>query len=115
MTRSFLYDLPRAEILCDIGRIFIKREKYREAVFWYELALGHEKDEKSGSFINLDCYGYIPAIQLCICWDRLGNIEKAKYYNDLAGKYRPKSTAYLNNVEYFKRFNTENMTNPSFT
>ena len=115
LTRSFLYDLPRAEILCDIGRTLMKKEKYREATFWYELALKQKKDEKSGGFINSDCYGYIPSIQLCICWDRLGDIEKAKYYNDLAGKYRPKSTAYLNNVEYFKRLAGGNMTQPSFT
>ncbi len=42
-------------------------------------------DYRKGGFILPDCYDYIPAIQLCVCYDKLGEVEKAKAYNDKAG------------------------------
>ncbi|MFQ7549122.1 MAG: hypothetical protein ACLRMZ_00830 [Blautia marasmi] len=34
-----------------------------------------------------DCYNYIPAMQLCVCCDRLGRYAEAEAYNDRAGEY----------------------------
>lgn len=103
LTKSFCYDMPRAEICCDIGNVFVKMQDYKTAIFWYTLALTRKDDLKSGAFVSKDSSGYIPCIQLCVCYDRIGNIEKAAEYNQLAGQYRPYSKAYLANVEYFKR------------
>ena len=101
LTESFRYDLPRAEICCEIGNLWMLASRYSLAVFWYELALRLPGDEKSGAFIAKDCHGYLPCIQLCICYDRLGDIKKAEEYNRMAGIYRPSSPAYLHNLEYF--------------
>ena len=100
---SFRYDMPRADICCEIGGVWMQLRNYRVAAFWYELARTMPKEEKSGAFINEDCYGYLPCIQLCVCYDRLGQHEKARDFNRLAGGYRPKSKAYLQNSTYFER------------
>ncbi len=102
LLRSFKYDLPRAEVCCDIGKHFFEREFYKIAVFWYKEALAAERNDLSGAFVMSECYGYIPAIQLCVCYDRIGDTEEAEKYNLIAGQYNPKSEAYLKNLEYFK-------------
>ena len=76
--RSFEFDEPRAEICCDIGKYFLDREQYNQAIFWYELALTRKINESSGGFILLDCYNFIPYIQLCLCYFRIGDIKKSK-------------------------------------
>lgn len=100
---SFVLDEPRAEICCEIGLLFMYWQRYRIAVFWFELALALPRNDKSGAFISEDCHGYLPCIQLCVCYDHLGDFEKAREYNRRAGVYRPSSPAYLENVKYFDR------------
>ena len=102
LLRSLELDLPRAEICCDLGTSFLRRELYPQAVFWYELALTRNRDDKSGAFVEPDCYGYLPFIQLCVCWDKMGDREKAKEYNDRAGSLKPEDAAYLYNKRYFE-------------
>lgn len=99
--RSFEYDNPRAEICCDVGKHFFDRNMITQATFWYETALLCKRDDKSGGFIIEDCYNYIPYIQLCVCWYFLGQFDKAVYYNNMAGKYKPNSLPYKRNKEFF--------------
>lgn len=98
---SFVYSAPRAEICCEIGKIFLEQGSYSNAVYWYSLALSSKPDTQSGAFVDYSSYGFVPAIQLTVCYDRLGDIEKAKFYNELAGSFRPDSKAYLYNKKYF--------------
>lgn len=100
--RSFVFDKPHAEVCCDIGGIFLKREQYSAAIYWYERALNAEKDEAFG-FILEDCYNFTPYLQLCVCYDRLGDHAKAEEYNDMAGKVKPGDKAVLYNKKYFDR------------
>lgn len=96
------YDAPRGETCCDLGRHFLDRGKYRQAAYWYRQALEAEKMMDTGAFVQEECYGFLPAISLCVCYDRMGMRKEAEYYNELAGKYRPRSPYYLQNKEYFE-------------
>lgn len=102
--KSFTFDNPRAEICCDIGKHFFDKNQYKLAIFWYELALTSNISENSDAYYLPDCYGYIPYIHLCVCYDKLGNPKKAYEYNRKAGEIKPKDKNYLHNVEYFKQF-----------
>lgn len=102
LTASFRYDAPRAEICCEIGNLFLRFPNYRVAAFWYELALRIPREDQNGAFVSEDCHGYLPCIQLCVCYDRLGDRKKAEEYNRLAGTYRPYSPAYQYNLQYFE-------------
>ena len=44
---------------------------------------------------------YIPLMQLCVIFDRLGEKEKARAYNELAGALRPDDPAVAHNRRYF--------------
>ena len=101
LSRSFFCDSPRAEACCRIGAIMFALENYTEAIFWYSRALAITPNDKSGGFVLIDCYGFIPAIWLCVCYDKLGNREKAKEYNELALSFKPYSPEALANKKYF--------------
>ena len=102
LVRSFRYAAPRAETCCDLGRFFINRKEYANAVYWYESALRCPYNEEQGGFTKPNCYGYTPYIQLCVCWYYLGDTEKAVQYNEEAGRVRPQSQAYQFNRQFFE-------------
>ena len=101
LLRSMSFDLPRAELCCDIGKYFLEHGNCHNAIYWYETALNTQKNEYSGGFILPDCYDYIPLLQLCVCYDKMGDWQKAKEYNERAGACKPYSKAYLYNKNYF--------------
>ncbi|MBW9173882.1 glycosyltransferase [Clostridium estertheticum] len=103
LLRSFEYDTPRAEICCNIGTYYFESLDYNKAIFWYKLAANLDKPVNSWGFISHDFWGYIPNIQLSVCYDRLGNRENSIKFNDKAAEYKPNSQAVQQNRDYFKR------------
>lgn len=103
LTGSFLYDEPRAEILCEIGRLLIGEHAYKTAAYWYQRALELTPRDTSGAFVLQDCYGYIPYMQLCVCFDRLGDHKKAREYHLLARELKPEAEAVKQNQLYFDK------------
>ena len=53
------------------------------AIYWYEAACqcNPEQAEASGAFVSPECYDFIPFMELCVCWDRLGDHRKAYSYH----------------------------------
>ncbi len=107
LLRSFAYDRPRAEVCCELGGRFLDRGRPDLAAFWYCLALGCPRDDSRGGFVSPDCYGYIPCIQLCVCYSRLGDQAKAERMNDLAAACKPGAPAVEHNRAYFQRLREE--------
>ncbi len=103
LLKSFNFDTPRAEIACKLGEYFLETNNYNAAIFWYEYALSKKADDKSGGFILRECYDIIPLLQLCVCYYKIGNTEKAIYYNDCAGKLFPTNESYIHNKEFFNK------------
>ncbi len=101
LLRGLTITPPTGELCCEIGNVFFQKKEWKQAIFWYENALRAEKQMKNGAFVQAECYGYLPCIQLCVCYDRLGNLEMAKLYNDMAGMYQPMDTAVERNKAYF--------------
>ena len=105
LTRSFLLDIPRAEVCCRLGAILFEEEKFKEAIYWYDLATKCTLDETKGGFYENDCYDFLPYVQICVCYFKLGNIKEAIRYNELAGKIKPTNEAYLYNKDFFNNLN----------
>ncbi len=92
---------PTGELCCEIGTAFFRKQDWKQAIFWYESALRAEKRTKEGAFVREECYGYYPCIQLCVCYDRLGERGMARMYNRMAALHRPGDAAVLQNEAYF--------------
>lgn len=104
---SLRYDIPRPEICCAIGDWFLEQAKidrlcFNQAVYWYLQAKEQITDVNTGAFVNPDCHDFIPDIQLCVCYDRMGDHEKALEYHEKAKKRKPDHPAVLYNDTYFK-------------
>lgn len=102
LLRSLSFDLPRAELCCEIDRHFLEHGNIHNAIYWYKTALRIPKKEYADGFVQPDCYDYVPYLQLCVCYDKLGEQEKARAYNEKAGACKPYSPAYLYNRQYFE-------------
>lgn len=102
LLRSLRYAPPRAELCCELGKFFFDRADYKTAVFWYEQALACRREDTTGGFIIPDCYDYLPCLQLCVCYYRIGDAERAEAYNELAGISKPADAAYLFNKQFFQ-------------
>ncbi len=100
LLRSFAYAPPRAETCCCVGRFFVEEGNWKQAVFWFRLALRAGKAD-AGGFVCPDASGYIPYMWLCVCYDKLGDIPRARACNELAGRCKPQDENYLHNARYF--------------
>lgn len=101
LINSFIYAAPRAEICCELGIILLNEQKYADAEFWFLSALNRKPDENTLGFVEKDYYGFIPAIELAVLYDKIGNREKAVYYHKLSGQFKPQHPSYLANAKYF--------------
>lgn len=106
LLRSLAYDLPRAEVCCEIGRHFFDREQYPLAIHWYERALDCRRGDDRGGFVSPDAYGYVPCIQLCVCHSRMGDNERAARCNERAAGFKPDAPAVAHNRDYFAGLRT---------
>ncbi|NIK79834.1 glycosyltransferase involved in cell wall biosynthesis [Paenibacillus castaneae] len=98
--RSFHYDKPRPEFCCRLGFYFLEREEFKLAIYWYKLALAVEKPEQNWGFENLACSTWLPHLQLCVCYDRIGEFETAYAHNELARTFRPTDERIVANRAY---------------
>lgn len=85
--QSFVYDLPRAELTCKIGQLYLESEDYSKAIFWFEQTLALNT-KISNAFAIKEYWGYIPALELSRCHLLLGAKEKANLYSKLSDFHR---------------------------
>lgn len=60
-----------------------------------------EKPENSWGFIQEDCWGYVPCIELAVCYDKLGMPYIAEQYNELASIFKSDDPSVKFNRNYF--------------
>ena len=101
--QSFGYDTPRSEFCCQLGYHFLTSGKFKQATFWYKLATQVEKPLDNRGFINHACWTWVPHIQLCVCYDRLGEYELAYRHNEIAATFIPDDASVISNREYLKK------------
>nr|WP_216651728.1 glycosyltransferase [Paenibacillus sp. NEAU-GSW1] len=109
--RSFQYDTPRAEYCCRVGYHFLHNREIQTAIFWYNLATNVILPEKKMGFHNVACSTWLPHLQLCVCYDQIGEYSKAYQHNEIARQFRPNDRTILSNKAYLeKRLHVVNKT-----
>ncbi|TPG34048.1 glycosyltransferase family 2 protein [Flavobacterium pectinovorum] len=102
--QSFIFDIPRAEACCEIASIYKANADYTKAIYWYEFILTLKISNTDTNMTSIDCWNFVPAIELAVCYSNIKNIERAIYFNELAGRYKVNHASVLHNREYFNTF-----------
>lgn len=102
LLKAFRYEIPRSDIACRLGFTFMDQGRFKEAAFWYKLATELEKPSSSWGFIDHACWTWLPHLQLCVCYDRLGEYQLAYDHNEIAGAYLPDDSRILHNRKYLE-------------
>lgn len=102
LSESLALDAPRAQAACELGKLFLAAGNLSAARFWYEAALGLKEDARKGAFVQKDYSGYIPLMQLCVIYDRLGLRNKAEAVNEQAALLKPGDPSVEHNRRYFQ-------------
>ena len=101
--QSFYYDIPRAEFCCSVGFCFKNESDLNQAIFWFNLATELEKPIVKDELYDEVCWTWLPHLQLCVCYYRLGDYQKSKYHNELARRYLPNDWRILQNEKVLER------------
>ena len=103
LVRAFLYMSPRAQDCCILASHFFEKGQYDSAGYWYLRAIDCPEREEDGGFVDGEYSSFIPAINLAVVCDKLGDYVSANEWNERAGAIRPDDPAYLQNRRYFAR------------
>lgn len=100
--KSFDYDTPRAELCCRLGFYYLQMNQLKQAIFWYKIATELEQPADCWGTIQQACWTWLPHLQLCVCYDRIGNHDLACSHNEIAASFVPDNPEVLHNRKYFK-------------
>ena len=100
--RSFQYDHPRPEFCCRLGFYFLKKKELHAAVFWYKLATEIKLSSQNLGLQSPQFSTWLPNLQLCVCYDQLGQHKIAYEHNEKARQYRPDDPRILQNKKYLE-------------
>ena len=95
--RFFEYDMPRAEICCKLGSYYKQIGDYEKAIEWYKIAPTTKVPKDSIGAIMLEYWDYVPYMELCACYYKLGDLEHAIYYNEKVAQIKPNDEKMLKN------------------
>lgn len=99
---TFEYDTPRAEAIYRIALSFQQEEKYIQAIRWYEVEVTLKKPNSDLGFIYEEYWSWLPHLQLCVCYFKINDMQKAFEHNEAAYKYNPSNESIIRNIEFFK-------------
>lgn len=99
---SFSFDLPRAENCCRIGSLYMLENDYAKAIYWYKTASELAKPLDSYAILQHACWSWLPHLQLAVCYDRIGQYERACAHNEMAAEFIPNDSKVLANRVYFE-------------
>lgn len=97
--KAFEYGKPRADVCCQMGCNYLEESKIDQAIYWYSLALKVNHDDIG--YENPSCSTWLPHLQLCMCYYKQGDVEKAKIHNDEALRFNQYHESILHNKNFF--------------
>lgn len=107
VAQSFAYGPPTGEACCRLGELYVAENNFAAAAYWYGLAAKIKPNIENGAFVDIDCYGFIPYMWLTVCYDKLGDTQKAYRAFRAARKLKPDDRGVAFNERYFKNLGFE--------
>jgi len=106
--KAFNYDTPRAEFCCRLGFHHLQANELKQAAFWYKVATQLERPADCWGMMNHACWTWLPHLQLCLCYDKLGKHDLAYEHNQIAAGFAPENPSVLYNRRYFESLFNKN-------
>lgn len=101
LLRTLSYDLPRAEFCCQLGAVFLEQKRYQQAIYWFTQATQLEKPKNMMGATDQAAWTWLPHLQLTVCYDRIGERDKAIEHHSIARNYNPKHPSIVYNEKFF--------------
>jgi glycosyltransferase involved in cell wall biosynthesis/predicted SAM-dependent methyltransferase len=87
----------RAEPFYMMAQYWESKQQWLRAIQWYELCVSIKRPEGLLASYQPEYYTWLPCLQLCVCYNCIGNLEKALEWNEKALSYRPQDNRMVNN------------------
>jgi glycosyltransferase involved in cell wall biosynthesis len=100
--KTFQYDRPRAEAACRLGYFFLEKNQFDQAIYWYQFATEYRAPSNQMAVEDKSFSTWFPHLQLCVCYDRIGDFENSYKHNEIAHKYQPDNPHVLHNKSYLE-------------
>ncbi|MGH1299837.1 glycosyltransferase [Bacillus pretiosus] len=97
--QSLDYDVPQPEFCCRFGEVFIKRNQFQQAIYWYNQALETPSTNNSLFIEQYPFKTWLPHKQLAFCYYKLGNYEESHHHNKMVLNYLPNEQEALINIK----------------
>ncbi|ANE47644.1 hypothetical protein SY83_16655 [Paenibacillus swuensis] len=110
LLRSFEHGHPRPDACCALGAVFMEQEDYVSAVTWFKTALTCNTESILG-LVDHASYTWLPYLQLCVCYDRMGDRVSAYSHHLQACSFQPEHPSMVFNQKYFAELGYEKKPN----
>ena len=98
---------PRADSCCCIGEIYLLKNNFEWAKFWFEKALNNMTVWVDEILPDKDYFTIIPLLKLAFISYSLGDITSAKEYNDAVLLIEPENKIAKSNQKEFENHETK--------
>lgn len=93
----------KAEAYYQIGKYYVSKNNYRAAIHWFTICANMDEPMGLLNPYKPEYYTWLPCLQLCVCYNQIGEIQKAYEYNEKFLSYLPNDHRGLNNREVLGR------------
>lgn len=100
LSKCITEHVPTPEICCKLAETQEKLGNINLSIYWYESAIMAK--ETMGGFSNTDYRKFIPFIELCRLYYKLGKLSTASKYHALAKQIKPNHPSIIYNDKFFK-------------
>lgn len=100
--KSFEFTMPRGETMYRLAQSFEREGRLHEAIFWYNTILNTDMPKDSHGFINPEFWTWKPHLQLCVCYYKIGEIDKSNYHHQMSFKLNPNDPIIKQNEVFFQ-------------
>ena len=101
--KALTEDIPHPCFCCKLGDHFLKEKKFKQAIFWYNLATNVEIEESIHKVSFKALNTWIPYRQLGFCYLNLKEYEKALHFYEKCLKYNPNEPHAITAIKELKK------------
>ncbi|WP_240414452.1 tetratricopeptide repeat protein [Paenibacillus periandrae] len=97
---TYVNRIPSAEIYCKLAFMIMNLEQWEEAILLYKQAIKLARPADLSASPDPSAWTWQPHLQLCVCYDRLGQHLRAMEHNEIGLSYDPHHPSMLLNKQY---------------